>query len=79
MLAWTLVGEVMWVSVLGHDDPLGGSVLRFGLLLTFIPVTIAVAILRFRLYAIDRIISRTVGYGLVTAVLLATYVGTASC
>ena len=75
MLAWTLVGEVMWVSVLGHDDPLGGSVLPFGLLLTFIPVTIAVAILRYRLYAIDRIISRTVGYGLVTAVLVAAYVG----
>lgn len=75
MLAWTLVGEVMWVSVLGHDDPLGGSVLPLGLLLTFIPVTIAVAILRFRLYAIDRIISRTVGYGLVTAVLFAAYVG----
>jgi hypothetical protein len=75
MLAWTLVGEVIWVSVLGHDDVLGGSVLPFGLLLTFIPITIAVAILRYRLYAIDRIISRTVGYGLVTALLLAAYVG----
>ena len=75
MLAWTLVGEVMWVSALGHDDPLGGSVLPLGLLLIFIPVTIAVAILRFRLYAIDRIISRTVGYGLVTAVLVAAYAG----
>jgi hypothetical protein len=76
MLAWILVGEVIWVSVLGHDDVLGGSVLPFGLLLTFIPITIAVAILRYRLYAIDRIISRTVGYGLVTAVLVAAYVGT---
>lgn len=75
MLAWTLLGEVIWVSVLGHDDILGGSVLPFGLLLTLIPITIAVAILRYRLYAIDRIISRTVEYGLVTAVLLAGYVG----
>ena len=50
MLAWTLLGEVVWVSVLGHDDLLGGSVFPFGLLLTFIPVTIAVAILRYRLY-----------------------------
>jgi hypothetical protein len=75
MLAWTLVGEILWVNVLGHDDLLGGSVLPFGLLLTFIPITIAVAILRYRLYAIDRIISRTVGYGLVTAVLIAAYVG----
>lgn len=75
MLAWTLLGEVIWVSVLGHDDVLGGSVLPFGVLLIFIPITIAVAILRYRLYAIDRIISRTVGYGLVTAVLFAAYVG----
>lgn len=74
MLAWTLVGEVLWVAVLGHDDLLGGSVLPFGLLLTFIPITIAVAILRYRLYAIDRIVSRTVSYGLVVGLLALVYV-----
>lgn len=75
MLAWNLLGEILWVSLLGRDPPLDGSILPFGLLLTFIPITIALAILRYRLYAIDRIVSRTVSYGLVVILLALVYVG----
>ncbi len=39
--------------------------------LGLIPVTIGIAILRYRLYEIDRLISRTIGWAIVTALLVA--------
>jgi hypothetical protein len=42
--------------------------------LNAIPLAIGVAIVRYRLYDIDRLISRGISYGLVTLVLLLTYV-----
>ncbi len=47
----------------------------FGILaLNAIPLAIGIAVVRYRLYDIDRLISRGISYGLVTVVLLATYV-----
>ena len=43
--------------------------------LMLIPVAVAVAILRYRLYEIDRVISRTLVYGVLTLVLGAAYAG----
>lgn len=45
------------------------------LLLMVIPATLGLAVLRNRLYDIDRIISRTVTYTLATAVLVGVYLG----
>ena len=39
-----------------------------------IPIAVGIAILRYRLYDIDRLISRTIGWALVTAVLVAVFV-----
>jgi hypothetical protein len=42
---------------------------------TIFPVAIALAVLRYRLYDIDRVISRTVTYATLTIVLVGVYVG----
>lgn len=46
-----------------------------GVGLGFLPVAIGVAILRYRLYEIDRLISRTLAYALLSALLVGTFAG----
>ena len=40
-----------------------------------LPISISVAILRYRLYEIDRLISRTLSYAILTALLVGTFIG----
>ena len=40
-----------------------------------VPVAVAVAVLKYRLYDIDRVISRTLGYTIVTGLLVGVYAG----
>jgi hypothetical protein len=57
----------------GYQVAWGGYVLEIGLIL--LPLAIGIAVLRYRLYEIDRIISRTIGWALVTGILAAVFVG----
>ena len=63
---------------LGNDNPpitLSTTLIAYaGILL--MPIAIGIAILRYRLFEIDRIISRTIGWAVVTGVLGAVFAGT---
>ena len=45
------------------------------LALSALPVSIAVAVLRYRLYDIDRLVSRTLSYAILTVLLAGTFIG----
>jgi hypothetical protein len=64
---------VLLVGVAERVGPLGLLVFPVGL--SMIPIAIGVAVLRYRLYEIDRIINRTLVYGLLSALLGAVYAG----
>jgi hypothetical protein len=54
--------------------PSSVSDVTFGLAIALVPVAAGIAILRYRLYDIDRLISRTLVYGLLTTLLAGVYV-----
>jgi hypothetical protein len=74
-LKWiALVTAVFLVQTILEDGfNLRVPVLIFPLTLMAIPVSMAIAVLKYRLYEIDRIISRTLAYGVLTAILAGAY------
>jgi hypothetical protein len=84
-LKWFLFASSL--SIVGMSIAAGGAAVTggqvgeaglaiFGFAGALIPVSIGIAILRHHLYNIDRLISRTIGYALVTAVLAAVFLTT---
>ena len=58
-------------SVLSRKGPLP----EFEIVVPLIPAAVGVAILKYRLYEIDRLISRTLAYAVVTGLLIGVYAG----
>jgi hypothetical protein len=74
MLAIGIAGTALW-EILNGSAEFSDDTENFltTISITMVPISIGVAILRYRLYDIDRIISRTVSYGVVTALLVGAY------
>jgi hypothetical protein len=76
-LKWfTYAGALMVLALLATDYLLPDSAdveVLAGLILALVPIAAGIAILRYRLYDIDRLINRTLVYGTLTALLGAVY------
>jgi hypothetical protein len=81
-LKWLLFGSAVSAAGLALTLPLSSEPGLLGVLgqlgfaaIFALPASIGVAVLKYRLYDIDRIISRTLAYAIVTGVLVGVYAG----
>ena len=75
-LKWfTYAGALLPLALLDDYLPAPVGDLIFGVVIVFLAVAAGIAILRYRLYDIDRLINRTLVYGLLTVLLGGGYAG----
>jgi hypothetical protein len=78
-LKWPLSAVILFGAVYAgaslDASLVGDGSIVFGIALAGIPISVAIAVLRYRLYAIDHIISRTVSWAAITAILLGVFIG----
>jgi len=78
-LKWLAAGAAVCVAglattkILSSGSAIGGITFCVGL--AALPLAIGVGILRYRLYEIDRLVSRTLSYAILTALLAGTFIG----
>ena len=77
-LKWLVYAAAVIVVAMLAQIPIASSNLQNAISIgavALVPVAIGIAVLRYRLYDIDRVISRTVGYAIVTGLLVGIYAG----
>ena len=72
-IKWVLAAVMVMTVVIVLDGILLNDPEGAALTLPLVPLAIGVAVLRYRLFDIDRLVSRTVSYALVTGCVLLTY------
>jgi hypothetical protein len=75
-LKWFMYASAIAVVVIFVASELSNNpLLEWEIVFPLIPVAVGIAILKYRLYDIDRLISRTLGYAIVTGLLIGLYAG----
>jgi hypothetical protein len=75
-LKWFMYASAIAVVVIFVASELSNNpLLEWEIVFPLIPVAVGVAILKYRLYDIDRLISRTLSYAIVTGLLVGLYAG----
>jgi hypothetical protein len=67
-----MVGMAVFFA-LGMQALSNASYFAFNIVIGLVPIAIGIAVLRYRLYEIDRLISRTIGWALVTGLLAGAF------
>jgi hypothetical protein len=72
----SLVGLVLALTESSATSPVVRAIANVGFIgVAALPISIGVGVLKYRLYEIDRLISRTLSYAIVTGLLVGVYVG----